>query len=389
MKKSLLMLLCLLCLAAAVLAEEAVPTATPAPTMPVFEWECNPAGHWRMLESGEKADLGIHKLADDMICTVCGAEVWVYDDLSGDVYYYDDFGTLIRHTSYANDGMITYDFIRALTYDDNGHVLHALEFIDGVLFGEITYAVNADGESIPVTEYAWYDDGTWALNEFDEYGNCIRATTYDEEDNLTSETISEYKLLEDGWFYESKNTTRMDDAVFVTEYNEYCDTVRRQISEAGVVWTDCTYEYEYRNGQKLWCKTYEQGRLSRETVYDPEAGMPVKETEYYDDNTVIVSEFNLIGDPLSISFLAADGTLEMTQTFEYVYDEYDSILSCKAYVNGVLVLFTEYAADEFGWTYVGRETMYNEDGSYTVVLFDANEEIVSETNYNAQGAVIE
>ena len=55
-KKSLLMLLCLLLTLPFVCAAE----ENDAPTMPVFEWERNPAGHWRMLENGERADLDIH-----------------------------------------------------------------------------------------------------------------------------------------------------------------------------------------------------------------------------------------------------------------------------------------------------------------------------------------
>ena len=40
----------LLALPFACMAEESA-----EPAMPVFEWERNPAGHWRMLENGEKA----------------------------------------------------------------------------------------------------------------------------------------------------------------------------------------------------------------------------------------------------------------------------------------------------------------------------------------------
>ena len=385
MKNSLLMLFCLLlALPFACMAEESA-----EPAMPVFEWERNPAGHWRMLENGERADLDIHRFDDSLCCTVCGAEVWVYDDLSGEVYNYDAFGNMIRQTSYASDGTITYDSARALTYDEYGNLTHALEFIDGVLFGESTFAISPDGEIIPVTEHAWYDDGTWAQNEYDEYGNCIRAVSCAADDSILSEIISEYKRGDWGWFYESKRTTYMDDAVFMHEYNEHGDTLRSQISDGGMIVSDYTYEYEYQDGAKLQSKAYSQGRLIRASVYDPESGTLIKETEYYDDNTVTISEFNLIGDPLTILFLAADGTVEMTQTFEYVYDEYDSQLSCKAYVNGALVLHTEYAYAEDGWTYIARETMYNEDGSYTVVLFNEDEELVSETNHDAQGNVIE
>ena len=384
MKKSLLMLLCLLlALPFVCAAEEAEPTP------PVFEWERNAAGHWHVLESGEKADVSAHTPGDDLICTVCRSEVWAFDDGAADVYDYDEHGNIVRYSSFDSEGTLTHEQSTSYTYDENGQLLSSLEFVNGVLFGKNTFALSPEGETVPVSQYTWYDDGNWALNEFDEYGNCVRAVAYYADDSIASETISEYKRGDWGWFYESKNTTYMDEAVFISEYNEYGDRTRVLNSDAGLVWADYTNEYEYRNGTKLWCKQYDRGRLSRESIYDPDTDMLVKETEYYDDGTATVSEFNPIGDPVTITFLLADGTVDMTQTFEYVYDEYDSQLSCKAYVNDALVLHTEYAYAEDGWTYVARETMYNEDGSYTVVLFNEDEELVSETNHDAQGNVIE
>lgn len=390
MKKFLLMMLCLLlALPFVCAAEDAAPTATPVPILPTFEWERNPGGHWRMLENGERADLGGHQFGDDLLCTICGAEVWVYDDLSGEVYDYDAYGNLVRQTSYASDGAITYESVQALTYDEDGHLIHALEFIDGVLFGESTFTLSPEGEVVPVSQYAWYDDGTWALNEFDEYGNCIRAVAYNADDTIASETLSEYKQGSWGWFYESKSVTYMGDSTFLAEYNEYGDKTRSYMADAGVAWSDHVYEYGYKDGTKLWRKDYDQGKLRYESIFDPETEMLVKETEYYDDGTCTVSEFNRIGDPEKITFLTAEGTVEMTQTFEYVYDEYECQLSCKSYVDGTLVLLSEYACTEDGWPYLARETLYNGDGSYLICVYDENDELVSETGYDAQGNVIE
>lgn len=389
MKKTLLMLLCLLLALPFACAEEAAPTATPAPVPPVFDWERNGAEHWHLLENGEKTDVAAHTLDDGMICTSCGSEVWLFDGLRAEVFDYDAFGNLVRQTSFDEDGTISYETAYTLTYDEDDNLIHSLEFIDGVLFSESTFAMSPDGDVVPVIQLTWYDDGTWAMNEYDEYGNCVRATTYDEEDSLSSETLSEYKRGLWGWFYESKTTTYLDDAVFMHEYNEYGDKTRSYLTEAGVAWSDHVYEYGYQNGSKLWCKDYSQGRLYRESIYDQDSGMCIKETEYLEDGTKTISEYNLIGDPLSIVFFLADGTVDMTQAFEYVYDEHDTQLSSKAYVNGALVLHTEYAFDEYGWNYVARETLYNGDGSYLVCTYDENEEIVSEIGYDAKGNVIE
>lgn len=389
MKKSLLMLLCLLLALPFAYAEEAAPTVTPVPAPPVFDWERNGVEHWHVLENGEKADVAAHTLDDGMICTVCGSEVWQYDGLCAEVYNYDAFGNLVRQTSFDEEGTITYESAYTLTYDENDNLIHSLEFIDGVLFGESTFALSPDGDLVPVTQLAWYDDGTWAMNEYDEYGNCIRSVSYDADDSIVNETISEYQRDQWGWFYEAKTTTYMGDSVFYSEHNEYGDKTRSYMTEAGVAWSDHVYEYSYQNGTKLWCKDYSQGRLYRESVYDQDSGMRIKETEYLEDGTKTISEYNLIGDPLSIVFLLADGTVDMTQTFEYVYDEHHTQLSCKAYVNDMLVLHTEYAFTEDGWNYIARETLYNEDGSYLVCTYDENEETVSEIGYDAKGNVIE
>lgn len=385
MKKSLLMLLCLLLALPFVCAAE---EAEPNP--PVFEWERNAAEHWHVLESGETADAAAHTLGDGLICTVCGSEVWAFDDGYADIYDYDEHGNIVRYSSFDGEGTLTYEQSTSYTYDENGVPLSSLEFVNGVLFGKSTFALSPEGETVPVAQYAWYDDGTWALNEFDEYGNCVRAVAYDADDSILSEIISEYKRGGAwNWFYESKNTTYMGDAVFISEYNEHGDRTRVLNSEAGLVWSDYVYEYGYKNGTKLWRKDYDQGKLRYESIFDPETEMLIKETEYFDDGTMTVSEFNQIGDPATITFLLADGTVEMTQTFEYVYDEYDSQLSCKAYVDGTLVLHTEYAFTQDGWSYVAQDTMYNDDGSYLVCTYDENEEMVSEIAYDAQGNVIE
>lgn len=389
MKKSLLMLLCLLLALPFAYAEEAAPTEEPALPCPVFEWERNGVEHWHVLDNGEKTDIAAHTLDDSMLCTVCGSEVWLFDALSAEVYDYDAFGNLVRQTSFDEEGVLTYEAAYTLTYDENNNLIHSLEFVNDVLFGESTFALSPEGDVVPVTQLAWYDDGTWALNEYDEYGNCIRSVSYDADDSILAETISEFKRDAWGWFYEAQTTTTMDDSVFYSEHNEYGDKTRSYMTEGGVAWSDHVYEYGYQNGSKLWCKDYSEGRLYRESVYDQDSGMLIKETEYLEDGTKSVSEYNLIGDPLSIVFFLADGTVDMTQAFEYVYDEHSTMQSCKAFVNGVLVLHTEYAFDEYGWNYVARETLYNGDGSYLVCTYDENEEIVSEIGYDANGNVIE
>ena len=60
-------------------------------------WDWNAKEHWYNCECGEKMDAAAHKLGDDLICTGCGAEVWVMDDGSADIYSYDQYGNTQRY----------------------------------------------------------------------------------------------------------------------------------------------------------------------------------------------------------------------------------------------------------------------------------------------------
>lgn len=367
------------CLAEASVADNA---------LPVFLWERSGAEHWKQSASGEKTDVGAHTF-DGANCTVCGSEVWRFDDGSADVSDYNDHGDLTRYTSFDGSGKVIIEICYAYEYDAEGRMLLSREFTGDVLTGEVTYTVNDSGETIPVSQVAYYDDDTWAINEYDEHGNLIHTATYETDGTISFEEFSEYALSTEGYYYESSKTSLFaDGASFYHEYNEYSDPIRTLNMEAdGTVWEDAAYEYQYENGMMLWKKQYSSGVLTQEFFYNEE-GLATRETEFFDDGAKMTTEYNAFSDPVIITFYTADGSVEMVQTYEYEYNEDMTRRLTRAYTDGMLVIQTEYATED-GWSYACRETLYDADDSFIVYEFNSQEEIISETSYDAQGNLIQ
>lgn len=268
----------LLLLTGVALADEILP--------PAFEWERNIQFHWQVNEAGERMHMEAHALDDALYCAVCGSEVWDWGDGGGDVSNFDDHGNLLRYSSFEADGTMTYDSAHIITYDENGVMIKDQEYLNGIMYGEYTYAAGPEGFPIPVTMFYFYEDGSGAKCWFDAQGNEVRMESYDEQGMLISETIREYAQDEEGWTFEAKTTIRfVEGEEFYTEYNRYGDETRKIYTEAdGTVWLDRTYEYEYQDGTKVLCKVYEDGMLVRESFYD-ENGFNVKDIEYQEDGS--------------------------------------------------------------------------------------------------------
>ena len=277
---------------------------------PVFAWERDLYTHWQLDEGGQAVNSAEHTLDDMGLCSVCGSEVWDYGDNCGSVSNYDEQGNLLHCTDFE-EGVIVSDIRHSLTYDENGVLVQDLEFVGGVLFGEYIYTVDADGWQIPVKESAWYDDGTSSVNEYDQHGNCVRAASYEADGSLSAETLMEYALNEDGRFYECKNTTRFaDGAAFCSEYNQYGDEVRTIYTYAdGTVWLDRVHEYVYAFGTCLQSRTYENGKLIAESLYNVE-GDNVQDTEYLEDGSYIVYTYDENGDTIEAHYDAAGNPVE-------------------------------------------------------------------------------
>lgn len=125
---------------------------------------------------------------------------WVYDadgdpvstkEYCNDVLYYEgtfhpELGQSYPEEEiwYGEDGSRErYEY----TYDDNGNVLLEVRYEDDVLAYKCYYVVESTiyGEwSYPAQEYAYNEDGSYTLTEYDPEGEILRQENYDAEGNL-------------------------------------------------------------------------------------------------------------------------------------------------------------------------------------------------------------
>ena len=267
------------------------------PAYPAFEWELDALNHWKVEVDGTSAAPEMHSIdPETMICSGCGAEVWLYDDGAAELSSYNEQGDLVWYASFDSEGVKTGEGAFIYEYDEAGCKTREYQYENGVFITQTVFAMGEEGELYPVWSESYYDDGTWARNEYDGHGNCIKAYTYDENDVLTSEITTEYALNADGWYYEAKTTTILEGTIFISEYNEYGDWVSNYIEEPdGTVVSDVTFAYEYEDGVKVRSWSYESGVLAWETHYNAE-GMIIQEIEYLEDGSTVVYNYDEEGN---------------------------------------------------------------------------------------------
>ena len=343
------------------------------------DWDFNGKEHWNICECGEKMDAAEHKLGDDMVCTKCGAEVWLMDDGSADVYSYDLYGNTLLYAYFDAEGNMVSESRYENEYDDAGNLQVVRFYSDGVLQNEDTYVENG-GEYILAKSTMYYDGGC-TVNEYDEYGNMVHMADTDEAGNVEAESWYEYAVDADGGFYESKYTERLPEGgKLEAQYNILGDIlVRVWYDEAGNETRVDTWEYEYNEeGQDVWQKQYTDGVLVYEvTGYgeysNSEFSMRYPECiiEYYEDGTRLEQKYGSNGEiETETSYSAGSDVVEV---LTYTYETYEdgNWKSIKVHNGDKLVQDKQYArtADDSG-SYLQTETVYNDDGTTTVTTYD-------------------
>lgn len=357
-----------------------------APELPVFAWQRDSINHWQLTQEGAITDLAPHALDDALLCTVCGSEIWLFEDGAADVNDYDEYGNLTRYTSLDAQGAIVTETVHAYEYNEEGVVLRDLEFYNGVFCAESLFTVTEEGEQIPVSQTAYNNDGTTSVNTYDEHGNLVHSAVFTADGTVEFETITEYTLDDDGCYYALRETSRFTEGTtFYTEYNQYGDPILSRITEAdGTTWSNHSYEYQYLDGMMVWRKQYDRGVLTLETWYNAD-GMSVKEIAYQEDGATEVWLFNENGDTLSVTWYRPDGSISQQETYEYGYAEDMQLLWSKVSLDGKLSRETQYAYDEEQCLLGFTETTWHKDGSRTVCTYNGSLELIQETHYDAEG----
>lgn len=226
-------------------------------------------------ECGQKRNSQKHKLDEDGFCTVCGAEVMSMGDSdSGTIYRYDEKGNLTEIVDYDDDGNVIYSERWVYEYDGE-NIKSCKEYMDGVLMCESFYLPRVkliEGEdAVYCAEIIYYyEDGTKEQSKYNEIGEHISYTPYDEEGKP-----------------------------YYTE----------------------TYTYEYDADGRVSKRTVSSnGKLSREYYYEVgEFDMDYeKKVVYFDENGKIIreEEYDFYGNLLS-----AVGELPMDPADEELYEE--------------------------------------------------------------------
>ena len=350
-------------------------------------WDWNGKEHWKICECGENVDAAEHKLnTDDMTCSGCGAEVWLMDDGSADVYSYDQYGNTQRYAYFDAEGNMVSESRYENEYDDAGNLQVVRFYSDGVLQSENVYVSNDKGESSLVKSTMYYDGGC-TVNEYDKYGNMVHMSDTDEAGNVEAESWYEYTMDADGGFYESKYTERLPEGgKLEAQYNPMGDIiVRVWYDEAGNETRVDTWEYEYNEaGQDDWQKQYTDGVLVYEiTGYGEyntsEFSMRYPECiiEYYEDGTRLEQKYGSNGEVETETSYSAGG--DVVEVLTYTYETYEdgNWKAIQVFNGDKLVQDKQYArtADDSG-SYLETETVYNEDGTTTVTTYDEEGNVI-------------
>ena len=358
-------------------------------------WNWNGTEHWHACSCGEKMEAAAHNPGDDMRCADCGVEIWAMDDGYVDASGYDQYGNLLKRVSYDPDGNILSTVEYAYTYDDQGNIMSAKYYSDGVLQSLDEYVL--DGEGYPrIVKYTYYyENGEVCVDEYDENGEIIHTLYTAADGSLLAESWSEYAVDEDGNIYECKLTGVDTEKKYTCEYNRYGDVTYRAFFDLeGNLDHEDVWEYGYNDeGQMEWMKQYRDGVLTDEiTGYaervteDYSMRYPETVIAYYEDGTKLVSYSGELGEVETETLYNADGSVASVTRYVYETFEDGNWKRITVYKDDVMICDTEYVMDEeMGWSRKFMETEYHEDGSKTVFEYDENEEVVSEIRYDAAG----
>lgn len=231
---------------------------------------------------------------------------------------------------------------------------------------------------------------------YDEHDNIIRMTDYDADGNLISETVNEYEYDANGNL--TKDKQYIDGQL--SGETEYTVTDGESVP--------AKYTYYYEDGGKFVNEYDSNGNIIKLTEYDADGNVDMQIiseyaqnsdgewyesacTETYSDGMKIEAEYNEYDDATSRVIYEND-TITSTESWEYTYDDNGFTATEKAYVDGALyqeIIYKTVTEDDGMFNYAETVTTYDNDGGKRVCVYDENYELVSETEYDADGNVIE
>lgn len=253
----------------------------------------------------------------------------------------DGEARIVRNTAYFEDGeyyVTEYDeygdFTQSVLYSADGQILSASYY---------EYAIDSNGERYEARNTEVYTEGDKLVAEYNEYGDIICRAMYDADGALTREDVWEYEYNEDGdpmWqkqytdgfltyevtsyivcsddsgymrFPEILIDYEMDGSKLVSEYgsNGHVSRETYYLADGSV---DYVFDYVYEldeAGNWSRVQTFENDRLVMDAEYalHEEWGWTYKArtTEYLEDGTFIVCEYDEYETLISETYFDADG----------------------------------------------------------------------------------
>lgn len=235
-----------------------------------------------------------------------------------------------------------------------------------------------------------------SVYQFNESGDPLRLADYDGSGKLITETVYEYEYAADGTLLRSSEIV---DGVLTME-SAYT------LVDGVPATSECTAYLE--DGSKSFSGYDEYGNPVKTIFYNADGSVELQtESEYalnadgewYEvicttteaDGSKYVMEFSEMGDQTGSTRYDAEGNFLWRESWVYTYDENDNWETMQYYYNDVLTKETVYATvtDEDGsMTYPETVTEYGESGAKTVTVYDENDQILRQTQYDAAGKVI-
>ena len=240
-------------------------------------------------------------------------------------------------------------------------------------------------------ELTVWDDGT-DLFVYDQQGNLVLYCSYGPDGALS---------------YEERIDFTYDAAGNVLTEKRYNDGVlsEESVYQDGVLSSMVTYDADARHeftlnefGDPVSMISYDTagnviGEEYTEYAYTEDGEYYAPRTTTIDaDGSKYVSEYNPQGDQIIWITYTPDGAMDNNERYEYTYDEEGHKTAVKVYSFDALVqekLYTMVVFEDGWMNYPGTIIDYHEDGGKTVCVYDENDELVSETHYDADGNVIE
>jgi len=304
-------------------------------------WDRDAREHWQVCECGEKLEAQAHVIGEeDVVCTICGSEVWVWEDGYADVNNYDEEYMPLRSSVYNAEGNVLSDYVYVYEYDEENGLTIEKTYYTGeewpeeyALISEMVYRVDEEGWDIAVSQTSYFLNGqTENVSEYDEYGNVAASQNWEEDGTPLMTETYEYVYGEDGQIlYVTEKGQWNSGETFHYETNEYGDSMLSAFYNA-----DGTLDFEFRNeygydenGFKLWKKQYLDGELYTEEEYvveedeygDMQNRLSVS-VEYFEDGTKTVCEYDEEENPVKGTDYDAEGNVIRV----YTYDEEGNIV---------------------------------------------------------------